>query len=378
MLRYSRSPKCKNGQLRYAPLFFFSFSLIIFFDACSFFFVIAGVCVRVLVFILLLFSVFRIFSRLSNYTHKHTLLIMYFSTTLSEQRKSSVAVILVMCILLVISIVQCLAADSCVTYNVDCGAHGVCSGGTCFCTDGYTGTRCTTFSPACAAANCGLHGECALSNTDGQSTVCSCMTTAWNKADCSVYRPTSGIQCTTKWYAASDTTCKIQLGNDQVYPQDVCVALTPNSNAYATMLLSKGTLTVTLYEAQCTVLNAWGSGFFASQFDARCTNVVTSSGDRVGYASIACVDLCQSVSCGSYGTCGAGGQCTCNSGYTGSTCATPPQPSTISSSTAPSGADAADSVPTSTSTHTNHGFLTVPDVQHAIGGMLIATCALWV
>ena len=32
-------------------------------------------------------------------------------------------------------------ADPCV--RVDCGAHGICSGGTCFCESGYTGDRCT-------------------------------------------------------------------------------------------------------------------------------------------------------------------------------------------------------------------------------------------
>jgi hypothetical protein len=275
-------------------------------------------------------------------------------------------------ILLAAPIVQCLAADSCVTYNVDCGAHGVCSGGTCSCTDGYTGSRCTSFSPACAAANCGLHGDCTISEDDGQSTVCKCMTTAWNGASCSVYRPTSGIQCTTKWYAASDTTCSTQIGNDQVFPQDVCVALTPDRNAYATILYSGSSLDITLYESQCTVLNNWGSSFFLRPLDARCTNVVTSSGQRVGYAGITCIDLCIGVNCGSYGRCGAGGQCTCNSGYTGSTCTIPPK---SSSSSTGSSNNAATTVTTSTSTHINDGIRASPHVMHVFGVFLLVAYA---
>jgi hypothetical protein len=67
--------------------------------------------------------------------------------------------------------------------NVDCGAHGTCSGGTCSCRDGFSGSRCQT--DPCADISCGAHGSCsggACSCRDGFSgstcTTCAGMTCA--------------------------------------------------------------------------------------------------------------------------------------------------------------------------------------------------------
>jgi len=44
--------------------------------------------------------------------------------------------------------------------NIDCGAHGNCSGGTCICESGaYTGDRCQNYD-ACYGVHCGVHGTC--------------------------------------------------------------------------------------------------------------------------------------------------------------------------------------------------------------------------
>ncbi|XP_069105731.1 apical endosomal glycoprotein-like [Argopecten irradians] len=62
--------------------------------------------------------------------------------------------------------VPTILADPCA--NVDCGDNGVCDGGVCVCTGGYTGDMCDTPSDPCANVDCGDNGDC-----DGGSCVCS-------------------------------------------------------------------------------------------------------------------------------------------------------------------------------------------------------------
>ena len=60
---------------------------------------------------------------------------------------------------------QICPVDSCAL--IDCGAHGTCSAGNCFCSGGYTGTTCSV-APApvdpCASVSCGAHGTCRAGN----------------------------------------------------------------------------------------------------------------------------------------------------------------------------------------------------------------------
>jgi len=66
-----------------------------------------------------------------------------------------------------------------------------------------------------------------------------------------------------------------------------------------------------------------------------CTSTFApSTGAITGSVSVSCVNQCATVSCGSHGTCGAGGVCICAAGYTGTYCTTvAPIPKSASSST---------------------------------------------
>jgi hypothetical protein len=74
-----------------------------------------------------------------------------------------------------------------------------------------------------------------------------------------------------------------------------------------------------------------------------CQWIKNPDGSVQKYHKVTCTDQCANVDCGAHGTCGAGGECTCNSGYTGAACDVPPTPTpTPSTSSGGSGTGVAD------------------------------------
>eukprot|EP01050_Picozoa_sp_SAG11_P017979 SAG11_NODE_2654_length_3123_cov_9.811177_1_plen_320_part_00 len=58
------------------------------------------------------------------------------------------------------ALVVCSANPPDLCFDVDCGEHASCDGGTCQCEEGYSGESCEVFDP-CADVDCGGHGQCA-------------------------------------------------------------------------------------------------------------------------------------------------------------------------------------------------------------------------
>eukprot|EP01050_Picozoa_sp_SAG11_P007859 SAG11_NODE_667_length_7841_cov_19.517954_3_plen_521_part_00 len=57
------------------------------------------------------------------------------------------------------ALVVCSANPPDPCFDVDCGEHGSCDGGTCQCEQGYSRETCDVFDP-CASVDCGGHGSC--------------------------------------------------------------------------------------------------------------------------------------------------------------------------------------------------------------------------
>eukprot|EP01052_Picozoa_sp_SAG31_P016501 SAG31_NODE_1095_length_9928_cov_5.441042_4_plen_167_part_00 len=57
------------------------------------------------------------------------------------------------------ALVVCSANPPDPCFEVDCGEHGSCDGGTCQCEQGYSGVSCAIFDP-CDGVDCGGHGHC--------------------------------------------------------------------------------------------------------------------------------------------------------------------------------------------------------------------------
>eukprot|EP01052_Picozoa_sp_SAG31_P023966 SAG31_NODE_2010_length_6670_cov_3.036220_2_plen_514_part_00 len=64
------------------------------------------------------------------------------------------------------ALVVCSANPPDPCFEVDCGEHSNCDGGTCQCEDGYSGESCQVYDP-CFEVDCGEHGSC-----DGGSCTC--------------------------------------------------------------------------------------------------------------------------------------------------------------------------------------------------------------
>ena len=74
-------------------------------------------------------------------------------------------------------------------FDVDCGAHGSCSGGTCFCENSgaYSGDRCQNYD-RCFGVDCGAHGSCS-------GGTCTCESGAYSGGRCQSFGENSWATC---------------------------------------------------------------------------------------------------------------------------------------------------------------------------------------
>eukprot|EP01043_Picozoa_sp_COSAG02_P039979 COSAG02_NODE_3198_length_7186_cov_9.288557_5_plen_664_part_00 len=212
-----------------------------------------------------------------------------------------------------------VCADPCA--NVDCGAHGSCSGGRCVCESGaYTGDRCQD-RDACFGLDldCGSHGSC--SSRTGQ---CVCESGAYTGDHCQNFDACFGISCG-QHGSCLRGRCTCNSGaytGDRCQNYDACYGIDCGAHG----ICSRG---------QCVCESGAYTGDHCQNFDAcygiDCGQHGSCSGgtcvcESGAYSGFRCqnYDNCFGIDCGAHGTC-SDGTCACENdavAYTGERCDT--------------------------------------------------------